>query len=43
MSATHTLFYIGSSCLESGNEMLQDYVVRFPLQRQVQDIILGYL
>ena len=38
MSTTHTLFYISTTCLE----VLQDYVLRLPLQRQVQDIILGY-
>ena len=42
MSTTHTLFYVSTSCLESENEVLQDYVLRLPLQRQVQDIIVRY-
>ena len=42
MSTTHTLFYISTSCLESENQVLQDYVLPLPLQRQVQQIILGY-
>ena len=43
MSTTHTLFYISTSYLESENEVLQKYVLRIPVQRQVQDITLGYL
>ena len=27
MSTTHTLFYISTSCLESENEVLQDYII----------------
>ena len=42
MSTIHTLFYIVTSYLEFENEVLQEYVLRLPLQRQVQDIILGY-
>ena len=42
MITTHNLYYISASCLESENEVLQKYVLRIPLQRQVQDIILGY-
>ena len=42
MSTTHTLLYVSTSCLESENEALQNYVLRLPLQMQVQDIILGY-
>ena len=42
MSTTHTLFYISTSWLEFENEVLQEYVLRLPLQRQVQDIILAY-
>ena len=42
MSTTHALFYISTKCLESENEGLQDYVLGLSLQRQVQDIILGY-
>ena len=42
MSTTHTLFYISTSCLESENEVLQKYVLRIPILKQVQDIILGY-
>ena len=38
----HALFYIITSCLESENEVLQDYLLRVSLKRQVQDIILGY-
>ena len=43
MSTTHALFYISTSRLKFENEKLQDYVLRFSLQRIVQDIILGYL
>ena len=42
MSTTHTLLYVSTSCLESENEVLQNYVLRLPLQTQVQDIILEY-
>ena len=42
VSTTHALFYISTSCLESENEVLQDYLLSFPPQRQVQDIILRY-
>ena len=42
MSTTHALFYISASCHESENEVLQDFVLRLSLQRQVQDIILRY-
>ena len=42
ISNTHALFYISTSCLESENEVLQDYVSRLSLQRQIQDTILGY-
>ena len=42
ISTTHTLFCVSTSCLESENKVLQDYVLRLSLQRQVQDIILGY-
>ena len=41
MSTSHTLFYVSTSCIESENEVLQDYVLRLHLQRKVQDI-LGY-
>ena len=41
-STTYTLFYISTSCLESENEVLEKDVLRIPLHRQVQDIILGY-
>ena len=37
MNTTYALFYISTSCLESENEVLQDYVLRLSLQRQVQD------
>ena len=42
MSTTYTLFYISNNCLKPEIEVLQDYVLRLPIQRQVQDIILGY-
>ena len=42
VSTTHALFYSSTSCLESENEMLQDYLLRLSFQRQVQDIILWY-
>ena len=42
MSTTHTLFYISTSLIEFENEVLQEYVLRLPVQRQVQDIILAY-
>ena len=42
MSTTYTLFCVSTSCLESENKVLQDYVLRLSLHRQVQDIILGY-
>ena len=42
MSTTHTLFYISNSCLKPEIKVLQDYVLRVLIQRQVQDIILGY-
>ena len=42
MSTTHALFYISTSCLESENEVLKDYLLRLPIQRQVQVIILGH-
>ena len=40
MNTTHTFFYISPSYLESENEVLK-YVLHIPLQRQIQDIILG--
>ena len=42
MNNTYTLFSISTSCLESENVVLHKYVLRRLLQRQVQDIILGY-
>ena len=42
VSKTHALFYTSTSCLESENEVLQDYFLRLSVQRQVQDFILGY-
>ena len=42
MSTTYTFFYISNNCLKPEIEVLQDYVLRLPIQRQVQDIILGY-
>ena len=42
MSITHALLYMSTSCLESVNELLQDYVLHFSLQGIVQDIILRY-
>ena len=42
MSNIYTLFSISTSCLESENVVLHKYVLRRLLQRQVQDIILGY-
>ena len=42
MSTTHTLFCISTSCLESENELLQKYVLRLSIQRQVHGIIFGY-
>ena len=42
MSTTYTLFYISNNCLKPEIEVLQDYLLRLPIQRQVQDIILGY-
>ena len=38
MRTTHTLFYIRTSCLESQNEVLQDYVLRLALQMQAKTL-----
>ena len=42
VSTTHALFCISINCLESENEVLQDYILGLSLQRQVQSIILGH-
>ena len=40
MSSIHTFFYTSTSYLESENEVLK-YVLRIPIRRQIQDIIVG--
>ena len=42
VSINHALFYISTSCFESENEVLQDYLLCLSLQRKVSDFILSY-